>query len=162
MHCCVVSEDASYAYIHCTQDGWHTVSRTLADMNDGAGQCDSRKRHCVDNDGLCHEMLLPFSSLLLAAIVEITVAPRVCTGGDAYLAVGGYVTGTGQSPVWYRSCDQGATWTKDPAPVMPVAGLLNTDVDCQGAAPNGTQCWTTLWDDGGLDSQGYVARYFSQ
>jgi hypothetical protein len=100
--------------------------------------------------------------------VEVAVAPRTCnaTGGatadDAYLAVGGYVTAAGQSPVWYRSCDLGATWTKDAAPGLPVAGLLNTDVECQAATPNGTLCWTTMWDDGGLDSQGYVAKYFAQ
>lgn len=101
-----------------------------------------------------------------AALVEIAVAPGACpsssAAADAYVAVGGYVTAVGQTPVWYRSCDYGVTWTKDAAPGLPVANLLNTDVDCQAGAPNGTLCTTTMWDNGGLDSQGYVARYFPQ
>jgi hypothetical protein len=129
-HCCFVGEDADYAYIFSTNDGWATVRETLADTNEGA------------------------------ALVEVSVAWGACAGGaDAYVAVGGYVAAT-QSPVWYRSCDAGTTWTKDAAPNWPVFGLLNTDIDCIKAA-NGTECWTTLWDDSGIDPNGFVARYFA-
>jgi hypothetical protein len=131
LHCVIVSEDADFAYAHTTTDGWVTVRETLADLNEGA------------------------------ALVEVAVAAGVCSnGGDAFIAVGGYVTGAGQSPVWYRSCDLGATWAKDEAPAWPVGGLLNTDIDCV-TTTNGTECWTTLWDDSGIDPNGFVSRYFN-
>lgn len=37
LHCCVVGEDADFAYIHCTQDGFKTVQQTLVDSVEGAG-----------------------------------------------------------------------------------------------------------------------------
>lgn len=132
LHCVIVGEDADFAYVHTTTDGWVTVRETLADLNEGA------------------------------ALVEVAVAVGVCSnGGDAFVAVGGYVTGAGQSPVWYRSCDLGVTWAKDAAPAWPVGGLLNTDIDCVTTTTvNGTECWTTLWDDSGIDPNGFVSRYF--
>lgn len=121
-HCCFVGEDADAAYIFCAMDG-KTYSRVLADTIDGA------------------------------ALVEIAVAPGTCAGGGpAYIAVGGYVDGAGQAPVFYRSCDMGNTWAKDALPSWPVANLLVTDIDCQPAAPGGTACFSTLWDDGGSTS----------
>jgi hypothetical protein len=122
-HCCFVSEDGDYAYIHCTVDGT-SYAQSLADTIEGA------------------------------ALVEIAVAPGTCAGGGpAYVAVGGYVTGAGQAPVFYRSCDLGTTWAKDPTPSWPVANLLVTDIDCQPATPGGTTCWVTLWDDGASTTQ---------
>ena len=115
-HCAFVGEDGEFAYAFVTLDGWVSVQRTLADTNEGA------------------------------ALVEVAVAPGVCAGGGpAYVAVGGYVTAAGQAPVWYRSCDLGLSWAKDAAPSWPVSNLLVTDIDCQPRAPNGTECWTTLW-----------------
>lgn len=132
-HCCFVGEDASFAYAVCTSDAWATAACTLADMNAGA------------------------------ALVEIAVAPGTCSGGGpAYVAVGGYVTDAGQAPVFYRSCDLGATWSKDPIPSLPVSNLLVTDVDCQPHTPNGTACWCTLWDDDGIEPNGFVAKYFAE
>ena len=132
-HCCFVGEDADYAFAFCTSDAWATVTRTLADENEGA------------------------------ALVEVAVAPGGCVGGGAaYVAVGGYVTPAGQAPVFYRSCDLGASWAKDPTPSWPVAGLLVTDVDCTLGTPNGTACWTTLWDDSGVEPNGFVARFSNE
>lgn len=128
--CCAVSEDADFAYIHCTTDGWATTKEVLADTNEGA------------------------------ALVEVAVS--VTANSTCFVAVGGYVTDAGQSPVFYRSCDSGATWAKDPLPSWPVANLLATDVDCQPAITDGTGCWATLWDNGGIIvPNGFVARYLT-
>lgn len=128
-HCCIAGEDAQFAYLHCTRDGFKTTRETFADLTSGA------------------------------ALVEIGVW-RGPANDTCYVAVGGYVTDFGQSPVYYRSCDKGATWALDAANIS-VAGLLVTDIDCQSGAPNGTMCTTTLWDSDGLDPNGYVARYFT-
>lgn len=133
-HCCIATENADYAFMECTSDGFKTVQRTLADTNEGA------------------------------ALVEVAITPNTTAVlGYCYVAVGGYVTGAGQSPVWYRSCDAGQTWVHDPVPNLPVANLLVTDIDCQIRAPNastGSACWVTMWDNSGIDPNGYVARYF--
>jgi hypothetical protein len=40
------------------------------------------------------------------------------------------------------------------------ANLLATDIDCQPAIKDGTGCWATLWDNGGIVvPNGFVARY---
>lgn len=131
--CCAVAEDADFSYILCTADGWSSEALAFADLEDGA------------------------------AIVEIAVAPGVCAGGiAAYVAVGGVVAGDSQQPGFWRSCDGGASFTKDATPAWPVANLLASDVDCQPHTANGTQCWATLWDNGGiLEPNTYVAKYFS-
>lgn len=132
-HCCFVGEDANYAYAVCTSDGWGSTT-IFTDSTQGA------------------------------ALVEVAVAPGTCPQGsatqDAYVIVGGVVDANGQAPSWYRSCDFGKTFTADPSSV-PVANLLVTDVDCQPHTPNGTQCWTTLWDNSGVDPNGYVAKFFA-
>ena len=73
-HCVLVGEDGDFAYAHTTLDGRVTVRETLADIVEGA------------------------------ALVEVAIAAGVCEGGgDAYVAVGGYITGSGQSPERYHS-----------------------------------------------------------
>ena len=130
--CCLVGEDGDYAYIQCTTDGWASVADPLTDLEEGA------------------------------AIVEIAVAPGVCAGGAAaYIAVGGVVAGDAQQPGFWRSCDAGATFVKDATPAWPVANLLVTDIDCQPHSPNGTQCWTTLWDNSGIEPNTYIAKYYA-
>ena len=94
-----------------------------------------------------------------AALVEIAVA--VTANSTCFVAAGGYVLASGgQDPVFWRSCDSGHSWAKDPLPSWPVANLLATDIDCQPAIKDGTGCWATLWDNGGIVvPNGFVARY---
>ena len=98
-----------------------------------------------------------------AAIVEIAAAPGACAGGEpAYIAVGGVVEASGnQQPGFWRSCDRGATFTKDATPAWPVANLLVTDIDCQPHTANGTACWATLWDNNDIEPNTFVAKYFA-
>jgi hypothetical protein len=62
-----------------------------------------------------------------------------------------------QGAAAWRSCDDGATWAQDALDSFPF-GLLFTDIDCQNAGPR-AGCWATLWDDGGIDPNGFVARW---
>jgi hypothetical protein len=95
-----------------------------------------------------------------AALVEVAVT--VSANATCFVAAGGYVLPSGgQDPVFYRSCDNGDSWAKDPLPSWPVANLLATDIDCQPAITDGSGCWATLWDNGGIIvPNGFVARYY--
>ena len=88
-----------------------------------------------------------------AALVAVGVTAAGC-----YVVVGGAVSNGVQGAAVYRSCDDGATWAQDALDSSFPFGLLFTDVDCQnaGARPG---CWATLWDDGGIDPNGFVARW---
>ena len=77
-----------------------------------------------------------------AALVAVGV-----TGAGCYVVVGGAVSNGVQGAASWRSCDDGATWTKDALDSSFPFGLLFTDIDC---VP-GRGCWATLWDDSGID-----------
>jgi len=113
LHCCLVQEDADYAYIQCTMDGFKTVNTTLIDDTEGA------------------------------SLVEASVDSNLC-----YVVIGGAVTGGGQSPISYHSCDKGISWSLDTLSGFPY-NLLFTDVDCLQSG-----CWATLWDNSGIDPNG--------
>ena len=82
--------------------------------------------HCTtDGWATAHEALADKNEG--AALVEVAVSMGP-NGTSCYVAAGGYVTGAGQSPVFYRSCDAGASWVKDPLPAWPVENLLATDI----------------------------------
>jgi len=132
-NCCFVGENAEYAFIYCTNDGFKTTERVVADNTEGA------------------------------ALVEIAVS--MYNNQTCYIAVGGYVSASGdQGPVFYRSCNMGikGSWSTDPLPSWSVANLLVTDIDCQNHVINSTSslCTVTLWDNDGIEPNGYVARYF--
>ena len=84
-----------------------------------------------------------------AALVEVGV-----TGGGCFVVVGGAVTNGVQGAAVYRSCDAGATWSKDGLDSSFPLGLLFTDVDCMNVGGN-AGCWATLWDDSGIDPSAY-------
>ena len=88
-----------------------------------------------------------------AALVAVGVTAAGC-----FVVVGGAVSNGVQGAAAYRSCDDGATWALDALDSSFPFGLLFTDIDCQnaGARPG---CWATLWDDGGIDPNGFVARW---
>ncbi len=88
-----------------------------------------------------------------AALVAVGVTASGC-----YVVVGGAVSNGVQGAAVYRSCDDGATWAKDALDSSFPFGLLFTDVDCQNAGLN-AGCWATLWDDSGIDPNGFVAKW---
>ena len=88
-----------------------------------------------------------------AALVAVSVTSAGC-----YVVVGGAVSNGVQGATVLRSCNDGATWTQDVLDSSFPFGLLFTDVDCQNAGPR-AGCWATLWDDGGIDPNGFVARW---
>jgi hypothetical protein len=88
-----------------------------------------------------------------AALVAVGV-----TAGGCYVVVGGAVSNGVQGAAVYRSCDDGATWALDTLDSSFPFGLLITDVDCQNAGPR-AGCWATLWDDSGIDPNGFVAKW---
>ena len=63
-----------------------------------------------------------------------------------------------QGAAIYRSCNDGQTWALDTLDSSFPFGLLITDVDCQNLGPR-PGCWATLWDNGGIDPNGFVAKW---
>jgi len=88
-----------------------------------------------------------------AALVAVGVTAAGC-----YVVVGGAVSNGVQGAAVLRSCDDGASWARDALDATFPLGLLFTDVDCQNAGPR-AGCWATLWDDSGIDPNGFVARW---
>lgn len=88
-----------------------------------------------------------------AALVAVGV-----TAGGCYVVVGGAVSNGVQGAAVYRSCDDGATWALDTLDSSFPFGLLITDVDCQNEGSR-AGCWATLWDDSGIDPNGFVAKW---
>lgn len=131
-NCCFVGENAEYAFIYCTNDGFQTTYRGVDDNTQGAALVEIAVG--MYNNQTCY---IAVGGYVSASGDQGPVFYRSCNFGK-----------------------QGS-WSTDPLPSWPVANLLVTDIDCQTHTANGTSlCSVTLWDNDVIEPNGYVARYF--